>query len=130
MGHCCGFTNIAEWYVQAESLQGDGSRTRQEIPHTAGCKARACNWYFTAVVTLLLSLNLIQGITSLLLSRHALDGETQAKAKILKYFWRLSPFSDARLFCKNKLKIGNSTEKQAQHALAWKSNKTKNQQEN
>jgi len=34
-----GFTNIAEWYVQAESLQGDGSKTRQEIPHTAGCKA-------------------------------------------------------------------------------------------
>jgi len=27
--------------VQAESLQGYGSRTRQEIPHTAGCKARA-----------------------------------------------------------------------------------------
>jgi len=26
-----------------ESLQ-DGSRTRQEIPQTAGCKARACNW--------------------------------------------------------------------------------------
>jgi len=26
-----------------ESLQGDGSRTRQEIPQTAGCKARACN---------------------------------------------------------------------------------------
>jgi len=24
-----------------ESLQGDGSRTRQEIPQTAGCKARA-----------------------------------------------------------------------------------------
>jgi len=29
-----------------ESLQGDGSRTRQEIPQTAGCKARACNCYF------------------------------------------------------------------------------------
>jgi len=43
VGHCCGFTNIAEWYVQAESLQGDGSKTRQEIPHTAGCKARVCN---------------------------------------------------------------------------------------
>ena len=30
-----------------ESLQGDGSRTRQEIPQTASCKARACiycNW--------------------------------------------------------------------------------------
>jgi len=26
-----------------ESLQGDGSRTRQEIPQTAGCKARASN---------------------------------------------------------------------------------------
>jgi len=26
-----------------ESLQGDGSRTRQEIPQTAGCKARACS---------------------------------------------------------------------------------------
>jgi len=26
-----------------ESLQEDGSRTRQEIPQTAGCKARACN---------------------------------------------------------------------------------------
>jgi len=31
---------------------------------------------------------------------------------------------------KNKPKIGNLTEKQAQHALAWKFNKTKNQQEN
>ena len=40
MGHCCGFTNIAEWYVQAESLQGDGSRTRQEIPQTASWKAQ------------------------------------------------------------------------------------------
>jgi len=29
-----------------ESLQGDGSRTRQEIPQTAGWKARACNCYF------------------------------------------------------------------------------------
>ena len=28
------------------SLQGDGSRTRQEIPHTADCKARACNCCF------------------------------------------------------------------------------------
>jgi len=27
-----------------ESLQEDGSRTRQEIPETACCKARACNW--------------------------------------------------------------------------------------
>ena len=26
-----------------ESLQGDGSRIRPEIPQTAGCKARACN---------------------------------------------------------------------------------------
>jgi len=26
-----------------ESLQEDGSRTRQEIPQTACCKARACN---------------------------------------------------------------------------------------
>ena len=26
-----------------ESLQGDGNRTRQAIPQTAGCKARACN---------------------------------------------------------------------------------------
>jgi len=26
-----------------ESLQEDGSRTRQKIPQTAGCKARACN---------------------------------------------------------------------------------------
>jgi len=26
-----------------ESLQEDGSRTRQEIPETAGSKARACN---------------------------------------------------------------------------------------
>jgi len=26
-----------------KSLQRDGSRTRQEIPQTAGCKARACN---------------------------------------------------------------------------------------
>jgi len=40
VGHCCGFTNIAEWYVQAESLQGDGSKTRQEIPQTAGWKAQ------------------------------------------------------------------------------------------
>jgi len=45
--------------------------------------------------------------------------------------------SDARLFCKNKQvnlknkpKIGNLIEKQAQHALAVKFNKTKNQQEN
>jgi len=45
--------------------------------------------------------------------------------------------SDARLFCKNKQvnlknkpKIGNLTEKQAQNALAGKFNKTKNQQEN
>jgi len=45
--------------------------------------------------------------------------------------------SDARLFCKNKQenmknksKIGNLTEKQAQHALAGKCNKTKNQQLN
>ena len=29
-----------------ESLQGDGSRTRQESPQTAGCKARACNFCF------------------------------------------------------------------------------------
>jgi len=41
-------------------------------------------------------------------------------------------FSDARLFCKNKQvnlknkpKTGNLTEKQAQHPLAWKLNKTK-----
>jgi len=27
-----------------ESLQGDGSRTRQDIPQTAGCKARAGNF--------------------------------------------------------------------------------------
>jgi len=26
-----------------EPLQEDGSRTRQEISQTAGCKARACN---------------------------------------------------------------------------------------
>jgi len=26
-----------------ESLQGGGSKTRQEIPQTTGCKARACN---------------------------------------------------------------------------------------
>jgi len=26
-----------------ESLQEDGSRTRQEIPQTASCKARACS---------------------------------------------------------------------------------------
>jgi len=45
--------------------------------------------------------------------------------------------SDARLFCKNKQenlknkpKIGNLSEKQAQDALAGKFNKTKNQQEN
>ena len=45
--------------------------------------------------------------------------------------------SDARLFCKNKQenlknkpKIGNLSEKQAQYALAGKFNKTKNQQEN
>jgi len=45
--------------------------------------------------------------------------------------------SDARLFCKNKRikfknkpKIGNLTEKQAQPALAGKFSKTKNQQEN
>jgi len=45
--------------------------------------------------------------------------------------------SDARLFCKNKQenkknkpKIGNLTEKQAQHALAGKCNKTKYQQLN
>ena len=38
--------------------------------------------------------------------------------------------SDARLFCKNNSKIGSSTEKQAQHALARKFNIMKNQQEN
>jgi len=45
--------------------------------------------------------------------------------------------SDARLFCKNKQvnfknkrKRGYLTEKQAQHALAGKSNGTKNYQEN
>jgi len=45
--------------------------------------------------------------------------------------------SDARLFCKNKQenmknkpKIGNLTEKQAQHALTEKCNKTKYQQLN
>jgi len=45
--------------------------------------------------------------------------------------------SDARLFCKNKQvnlknkqKIGNLTEKQAQNALTGKFNKSKNQQEN
>ena len=45
--------------------------------------------------------------------------------------------SDARLFCNNKQvnlkikpKIGNLTEKQAQHPLAGKFNKTKNQQGN
>jgi len=29
--------------VQVESLQEDGSRTRQEVPQTACCKARAYN---------------------------------------------------------------------------------------
>jgi len=29
-----------------ELLQEDGSRTSQEIPQTAGCKARACNCCF------------------------------------------------------------------------------------
>jgi len=45
--------------------------------------------------------------------------------------------SNARLFCRNKQanlkskpKIGNLTEKQAQHALAGKLKKTKNQQDN
>jgi len=45
--------------------------------------------------------------------------------------------SDARLFCKNnqvnfknKLKIGNFSEKQSRNVLAGKFNKTKNQQEN
>jgi len=28
-----------------ESLQGDGSRSRQEITQTTGCKARAFNCY-------------------------------------------------------------------------------------
>jgi len=37
---------------------------------------------------------------------------------------------DVRLFCKNKSKTGNVTEKQAQHALEGKFNKTKNQQVN
>jgi len=32
-----------------ESLQGDESRTRQEIPQTAGCKARACNCCYQSV---------------------------------------------------------------------------------
>jgi len=36
----------------------------------------------------------------------------------------------SRLNLKNKPKIGNSTEKQAQHGLAGKFNKTKSQQEN
>jgi len=47
-------------------------------------------------------------------------------------YWPLT--SDARLFCKkkqvnlkNKAKIGNSTEKQAQNAFPGKFNKTKNQ---
>jgi len=47
------------------------------------------------------------------------------------------PGSYTRLFCKtkqedmkNKPKIGNLTEKQAQHVLAGKCNKTKNQQVN
>jgi len=45
--------------------------------------------------------------------------------------------SDARLFCKNKQcnmknkpKIGNLSEKQAQHPLPGKCNKTKNRQVN
>jgi len=45
--------------------------------------------------------------------------------------------SDAKSFCKNKHvnlknkpKIGNFVEKQAQHALAGRMNKTKTQQEN
>jgi len=49
---------------------------------------------------------------------------------------KYNQLSDARLFSKNKQenlknkpKIGNLTKKQAQHALAWKFNKTKNQQE-
>jgi len=33
-----------------ESLQGDGSRTRQEIPQTAGWKARACNCCFSVIL--------------------------------------------------------------------------------
>jgi len=54
VGHCCGFTNIAEWYVQDESLQGDGSRARQEIPQTAGWKAQGgfcCTYEVNAVNT-------------------------------------------------------------------------------
>jgi len=35
-----------------ESLQGDGSRTRQEITQTAGCKARACK-FLNILVTFL-----------------------------------------------------------------------------
>jgi len=38
--------------------------------------------------------------------------------------------SDTKLLCKNKPKIGNFTEKQAQNVLAEKFNKTKNQQQN
>ena len=58
--YCCGFTNIVVALQKTvvalkillndkyklESLQGDGSRTRQEIPQTDGCKARACNCCF------------------------------------------------------------------------------------
>jgi len=49
----------------------------------------------------------------------------------------LAGISDAKLFCKNKQinlknkpKIGNFNEKQAQHVLAGKFNKTNNQQQN
>ena len=57
--------------------------------------------------------------------------------RIMHHIPRNVSVSDARLFCKNKQenlknkpKIGNLSEKQAQYALAGKFNKTKNQQEN
>jgi len=34
---------LLNYKYMLESLQGDGSRTRQEIPQTASYKARACN---------------------------------------------------------------------------------------
>jgi len=58
----------------------------------------------------------------------------QAACQLLR---RYTQSSDARLFCKNKQvnlkskpKIGNLTEKEAQHPLAGKFNKTKYQQRN
>jgi len=43
VGHCLALQLLLNDKYKLESLQEDGSRTRQEIPQTASCKARAYN---------------------------------------------------------------------------------------